>query len=139
MRVIEENMPSWRTGIIHKSSPADRGANTKLANEYPHYIPSQYFPNFSPGKLYAGIRFKNLEALSFTDDSLDLHVTQDVLEYVFDPRKVFQEIARTLKPGGMHIFSVPIVREFDHFPITKFRRASETTRSLVVVNTRPEC
>ena len=42
--------------------------------------------------------------------SVDLHVTQDVLKHVFHPEKVFKKIARTLKPDGIHIFSVPIVR-----------------------------
>lgn len=33
-----------------------------------------------------------------------MHVTQDVLKHAFHPEKVFKEIARTLKPGGIHIF-----------------------------------
>ena len=32
-----------------------------------------------------------------------------MLEHVFHPSKVFREIARTLKPGGAHIFTVPLV------------------------------
>ena len=56
-------------------------------------------------------RCENLEALSFADESIDLHITQDVLEHVFHPSKVFKEIARTLKPGGMHICTVPLVNK----------------------------
>lgn len=33
-----------------------------------------------------------------------------MLEHVFNPEAVFQEIARTLRPGGAHVFTVPLVR-----------------------------
>jgi len=33
------------------------------------------------------------------------------MEHVFDPAKAFAEIARTLKPGGAHVFTVPLVRK----------------------------
>lgn len=36
-------------------------------------------------------------------------VTQDVMEHVFDIDRAFCEIARTLKPGGYHIFTTPLV------------------------------
>jgi SAM-dependent methyltransferase len=58
-----------------------------------------------------GMRCENLEVLSFDDESIDLHVSQDVVEHIFHPEQAFREIARTLKPGGMHIFSVPIVNK----------------------------
>jgi len=59
-------------------------------------------------------RCENLEALTFANESIDLHITQDVMEHVFHPSKVFKEIARTLKLGGAHIFTVPIVNK--HMP-----------------------
>lgn len=34
-------------------------------------------------------------------------VTQDVFEHVLDPAQAFREVARTLKPGGAHVFTVP--------------------------------
>ena len=33
------------------------------------------------------------------------------MEHVYNPTKAFQEIARTLKPGGAHIFTVPLVNK----------------------------
>lgn len=79
----------------------------------PLYVPSQYYPGVAPEYLHRGVRCENLEALSFADANVDLHVTQDVLKHVFRPVKIFKEIVRTLKPGGMHISSVPIVRKFE--------------------------
>jgi SAM-dependent methyltransferase len=58
-----------------------------------------------------GIRCENLEHLSFGDESFDLHLTQDVFEHLFDPAAAFREIARTLRPGGAHVFTTPLVRK----------------------------
>lgn len=109
MRVIESFYPGWRDLTIHESSPGGRGASAKLAAHCPAYLPSQFFPDVAPGDAKNGMRCENFEALSFADDSIDLHVSQDVIEHVFDPRRAFAEIARTLRPGGAHVFTVPIV------------------------------
>lgn len=111
MVAIETYFPQWKNATIHESSPSNRGVSPKLAKECKNYIPSQYFPNYSSGNLVNGIRCENLESVSFDDNSIDLHITQDVFEHIFNPDKAFKEIARTLKPGGMHIFSVPLVNK----------------------------
>ncbi|WP_177243082.1 class I SAM-dependent methyltransferase [Bradyrhizobium sp. Gha] len=53
---------------------------------------------------------QNLEAQTFDDNIFDLVITQDVFEHVFSPDRAIAEIARTLKPGGGYIMSVPVVR-----------------------------
>jgi SAM-dependent methyltransferase len=111
MYVIDTYFPNWREAHIHESSPGGRGASTRLANECSNYSTSQFFQGKAPGSMVDGIRCENLEELSFPDESFDLHITQDVLEHVFHPSRVFREIARTLKPGGMHIFTVPLVNK----------------------------
>jgi len=111
MIMIERWFPKWREAVIHESSPAERGASAKLARECPHYISSQLFPEQSNKQNVNGVRNENLERLTFGDSSVDLHITQDVFEHVLDPDKAFREIARTLKPGGMHIFTVPLVNK----------------------------
>jgi SAM-dependent methyltransferase len=109
MAVIEMYYPHWRELTVHESSPSSRGASLRLAQESATYIGSQYFPDKQPGSMVGAFRCENLEALTFADASIDLHVTQDVIEHVFQPTQVFREIARTLKPGGAHIFTVPLV------------------------------
>jgi SAM-dependent methyltransferase len=109
MRVLARNFPRWRELAVHESSPSG-GASPKFARECPGYVASQYWPELPAGELRNGVRCENLERLSFADESFDLHVTQDVLEHVLDPQAVFREIARTLKPGGAHVFTVPLVR-----------------------------
>jgi glycosyltransferase involved in cell wall biosynthesis/ubiquinone/menaquinone biosynthesis C-methylase UbiE len=111
MLTIETYFPNWRNLIIHESSPVNRGASRRLSQECSQYIPSQFFPKQKPGSSIGSVRCENLEALTFANESVDLHVTQDVIEHVFHPSKVFSEIARTLKRGGAHIFTVPIVNK----------------------------
>lgn len=36
-------------------------------------------------------------------------VTQDVFEHIFEPDRAIKEIARTLRPGGAFIATVPII------------------------------
>ena len=33
------------------------------------------------------------------------------MEHIFKPEKAFSEIARVLKPGGAHIFTVPLINK----------------------------
>lgn len=112
MRVIESFFPDWRNKVIHESSPGGRGASLTLGRECGQYIPSHYFKDVSGGEYKDGIRCENLEALSFANESIDIHVSQDVIEHIFFPEKAFTELARTLKPGGAHIFTVPIVNKY---------------------------
>lgn len=113
MTVIEAFYPHWQSLTIHESSPGNRGASLRLAQGCKSYIPSQYFPDTPSGSERNGVRCENLEALSFADESIDLHVTQDVMEHVFHPSRVFREIARTLKPGGAHIFTAPLSKKHE--------------------------
>ena len=61
--------------------------------------------------MHQGFRNEDLELLTFDDQSIDLHVTQDVFEHIFDPAQAFREIARTLRPGGAHVFTTPLVNK----------------------------
>jgi SAM-dependent methyltransferase len=111
MYCVEKFFPNWRDLIIHESSPADRGASKRLRHEAKNYIPSQYFPDIPLGTMHKSFRCENLEKLTFLNNSIDLHISQDVFEHIFDPAQAFREIARTLKPGGAHIFTVPLVNK----------------------------
>lgn len=110
MYCIEKFYPHWKELSIHESSPGNRGASLKLKDNCKNYIGTHYFANFPLGKIHStGWRNEDLENLTFPDESWDLMVTQDVMEHIFNPAKAFSEIARTLKKGGAHIFTVPII------------------------------
>jgi SAM-dependent methyltransferase len=112
MHVIRSYYPDYKTLDVHESSPGGRGASIKLHEECESYTASQFYPDIEEGKYHKiGYQCQNLERMTFEDNSFDLFITQDVMEHIFDPAKAFKEIARVLKPGGAHIFTVPIVNK----------------------------
>lgn len=123
IKTLETFYPAWAALRLHESSPAARGASLRFRKESADYIASQFFPGVEPGSLVNGVRCENLEALTFSDNEIDLHVSQDVMEHVFDPMRAFAEIARTLKPGGAHVFTVPLVNR--HKPSSRRARLRE--------------
>ena len=110
--VLSQLRPNWRELAIHESSPGT-AASRRLADQAPRYEASQYDPSIPWGSTHpaGGWRSENLERQTFADASFDLVVTQDVMEHVFAPDLALREIARTLKPGGLHVCTVPIVNK----------------------------
>lgn len=111
MLIIEKEYPNWKNLSIHESSPDKRGHSKKLRSQNTAYLETQFFLNEKPGAIVNGVRSEDLENQTFEDNSFDLVITSDVMEHVYDPEKAFKEIHRTLKPGGAHIFSVPIINK----------------------------
>ena len=110
--VLNMYFPQWREMAVHESSPALR-SSAKLAREGRDYTSSYFDPATPKGEAIAphGVRNENLEDQTFGDERFDLVITQDVFEHLFDPGKAIHEIARTLKPGGAHVCTVPIGRK----------------------------
>lgn len=113
MEAIKLYYPKYAKLKIHESSPIGRGVSLRLAKECRNYSISHYLPDVPPGEMCKkhNARSESLEAMTFLPETFDLLITQDVMEHVFDPDAAFREIARILKPGGAHIFTVPIVRK----------------------------
>ena len=107
--VLDENFPGWPALVIHESSPS----NDFLSRLASDYSSSQYFPDVPRGEFRDGVRSEDVEALTFADESIDLFITQDVLEHVFNPDRAIAEIHRVLKPGGAHVFTAPKHRGLD--------------------------
>jgi len=83
------------------------------SNEIQHsarYVVSEYFPEEKFGVEINGVRNENLENLTFPDNQFDVVITSEVLEHVADLDVAIEEIMRVLKPGGYHVFTVPVDR-----------------------------
>lgn len=104
--VLQESFPSWREMDLHESSPAGP-ASAKLSRECRRYVGTHFFPNVPVGTMFRGFRCEDLQAMTFADESFDLMVTSDVFEHIPDPARAFREVARILRPGGAHVFTVP--------------------------------
>jgi SAM-dependent methyltransferase len=122
MQVLKTLYPNWRSLRIHESSPAQRGASVRLASDCAGYVASQFDTSVPFGQKHPqwAYRSEDLEHQTFADASFDLVVTQDVFEHIFRPDLAIKEIARTLKPGGAHIMTTPLVNKEK----PSFRRAS---------------
>ena len=105
MDVLQRELPEWRSVDIHESSPSDGALQARLSEA--RYVATQYHPDAARGEVVAGYRNENLEAQTFGDESFDVVLTLDVLEHVNRPERVFAEVARTLRPSGRFIFTVP--------------------------------
>ena len=68
---------------------------------------SYFWPDRRSGVRIGATRNVDLGKQPYGTASLDLVITQDVLEHVPDPNAALREIHRTLRPGGSHIFTVP--------------------------------
>jgi hypothetical protein len=106
MYILDKHFPEWRNAYIHESSPGG-ASSRKIAHECAHYVSSNFYPDIPYGEYVGTHRNENLETQTFEDASFDIIITQDVMEHVLSPSNAFAEIARTLKPGGAHVFTVP--------------------------------
>jgi SAM-dependent methyltransferase len=108
IRVLNIQFPDWRDLQIHECG-ASGLATMKFRRVVAGYSSSQYLlPEVPRGDVVWNVTCQDLEELTFADESFDLFVTQDVLEHVLRPDRALAEIARVLRPGGAHVFTVPV-------------------------------
>jgi SAM-dependent methyltransferase len=106
VRTLNLFAPDWKKLVIHESS-ASAPLEPFFKNSAPAYTASQYYDDVPRGDQKGQYRSEDISNMTFEDNSFDLFITSDVFEHVFEPEKAFSEIARVLKPGGMHIFTMP--------------------------------
>lgn len=88
--------------------PGTTGPFRALLQGLPGYRQSCFYPSAERDQAPAGIPHQDLEALNFADASFDLVMSSDILEHVRRPRRAMAEVARVLRPGGHHVFTVPM-------------------------------
>lgn len=129
--------------------PALHGPFVRTLSHLPNYRRSYYWDDGKPGDVRNGVPFGDLTALEFENNTFDLVLTSDVMEHVLEPFVAFEEIARVLKPGGVHIFSIPtawplpdesVVRaqmvdgSLEHLLPPRYHRAGDGSDSLVTID-----
>ena len=80
----------------------------KLLGSARSHTQSYYRPDAVPGSMRSdGAVCEDITRLSGPSASLDVIVSSDVLEHVCNIEAAFRESARVLRPGGVHLFTVP--------------------------------
>lgn len=106
---LDMRFPNWRSLMLHECGSGG-SASRKLRREAPGYSASRYLlPEVARGLTVGDVTCQDVEDLTFPDESFDLVITQDVLEHVLRPERAVAEIARVLRIGGAHVFTVPIL------------------------------
>ena len=77
--------------------------------DHPNLSYSEWVSDATPGEMRDGVRCEDLQRLTYPDNYFDIILTSETLEHVPDPEKAWQEIFRTLKNGGYHIFTIPVL------------------------------
>jgi len=101
------DVPAFRELEIYE--PGIAGPLRYILRRLPRYLNSYYWPDVDPGQERDGVRCEDLRHLTFEDQSFDLVISSDILEHVRGPMDAFAETFRVLRPGGLHVFTVPMI------------------------------
>lgn len=114
VRGVRARFPSLREVRIHESSPS-LCTYLYFAGQSSRYQASYFWPGLA-SRVVGDFVNVDLGAQPFADSGLDLVVTLDVLEHLPEPTVALREIERTLRPGGLHVFTVPRVAHCETRP-----------------------
>lgn len=103
-KLAEEDF--FRGLVIYE--PGIIGPFRSLLQDLPGYFNSYFWPDVAPGDEHEGVRCEDLRDLTLSDAAVDLVISSDIFEHVRGPIPAFGEIFRVLRPGGRHIFTVPL-------------------------------
>ena len=88
--------------------PALRGPFVRRMSGLPKYVQSYFRPDLPLGEVADdGVRNEDLTNLSFDENTFDLIITSDVMEHLPNIEDAFAETLRVLRPGGIHVFTIP--------------------------------
>lgn len=87
--------------------PGVSGALRPYLSRLPGYHQSAYLP-IADRRRASGPAHQDLQKLTYADASFDVVITSDILEHVRRPQQALAEIARVLRPGGVHVCTVPL-------------------------------
>lgn len=102
--------PAWRNTSLWELAPAGP-ASEMLRRECEAYVGSHFWPDVAPGTAVDGVRCEDVERPSFEDGLLDLVVSSDVFEHVIETDVALAQIARVLRPDGLHVWTTPRYRD----------------------------
>lgn len=89
---------------------SSRGALCRyLRRTFADVTVSELFDGVPPGVWHDGVQCQDVEQLTYADGAFDVVTSTEVLEHVPDDRRAFGELHRVLRPGGLLLFTVPLM------------------------------
>lgn len=85
------------------------GSLHALLRRLPRLMFSDYRGPERLGEVVDGVRNEDMCRLTYSDASLDLVLSSDTLEHVPDFRTALAQTRRVLRPGGRHVFTIPVL------------------------------
>jgi SAM-dependent methyltransferase len=98
-----------RLDVAEINTIGSTGSLHSFLGQLPRLAFSQYRSTDRLGEVIDGVRNEDVCQLTYSDESFDLVLSSDTLEHVPDFRAALRETRRVLRPGGRHIFTVPVV------------------------------
>jgi SAM-dependent methyltransferase len=106
--LVEE--PAFRSlAIAEINAIGSVGAFQKFLDRLPNLSFSEYRGSHRLGEVVGGARNEDMCRLTYANESFDIVLSSDTLEHIPDFRQALRESYRILRPGGRHIFTVPVV------------------------------
>jgi len=104
-----------RSNNLKHACSSDMLSNLKIAeinsagtiHQFLKKLPGLHYSEYASSN--TAIRSEDLSQLSYATSFFDMVITSETLEHVPDVDKAFSEIYRVLKPGGVHVFTIPVV------------------------------
>jgi SAM-dependent methyltransferase len=89
---------------------SSRGALCRhLRRTFAQVTVSELFDDVVPGGFRDGVQCQDAQRLTYGDAAFDLVTSTEVFEHVPDDHRAFAEIHRVLRPGGVLLFTVPLM------------------------------
>jgi len=96
--------------ILEINELGSTGSMHSVLVDHPHLTSTEYRGPEGLGRPGPDGRLnEDMTSLSFPDGSFDIVLHSDTLEHVPDPRAAMGEVQRVLRPGGLHVFTVPVL------------------------------
>lgn len=94
--------------ILNRIDGLDR---MRMPGVFTEVVLTDYAEGAEPGEIVHGMRHEDAQQLTFSDDTFAAVIDSETLEHVPDLSQALNEIARVLRPGGLHVFTVPMKPE----------------------------
>jgi SAM-dependent methyltransferase len=94
----------------HVYELSSRGALCRyLRRTFARVTVSELFDDVPPGGFRGGVQCQDVQRLTYADAAFDLVTSTEVFEHVPDDARAFGEVRRVLRPGGLLVFTVPLM------------------------------